>query len=101
VVSLSADQVVLDIGYKMEGVLPRSAFENNASLFIRRAFPVSITGRNEEGYYDLSRFRVAQPRDWSAGARIREKIAVSGTVTELIKGDSARHRRARLHAGQP
>ena len=30
VVSLSADQVFLDIGYKTEGVLPRSAFENNA-----------------------------------------------------------------------
>src|SRR5580658_6158561 len=30
VVSLSADQVFLDIGYKTEGVLPRSAFDNNA-----------------------------------------------------------------------
>ena len=30
VVSLSAEQVFLDIGYKTEGVLPRSAFENNA-----------------------------------------------------------------------
>jgi hypothetical protein len=30
VVSLTADQVVLDIGYKMEGVLPRSAFPDNA-----------------------------------------------------------------------
>jgi len=88
VVSLSADQVVLDIGYKMEGVLPRSAFENNAeSVHPGDAFPVSITGRNEEGYYDLSRFRVAQPRDWSGLEHAyAEKIAVSGTVTELIKG---------------
>jgi hypothetical protein len=31
VVSLSADQVILDIGYKMEGVLPRSAFETTPS----------------------------------------------------------------------
>ena len=30
VISISADQVFLDIGYKTEGVLPRSAFENNA-----------------------------------------------------------------------
>ena len=88
VVSLSADQVILDIGYKMEGVLPRSAFENNAeSVHPGDAFPVSITGRNEEGYYDLSRFRVAQPRDWSGLERaFAEKIAVSGTVTELVKG---------------
>jgi small subunit ribosomal protein S1 len=88
VVSLSADQVFLDIGYKTEGVLPRLAFEDNAaSVNPGDAFPVSITGRNEEGYYDLSRFRVAQPRDWSGLERaFAEKIAVSGTVTELIKG---------------
>jgi small subunit ribosomal protein S1 len=29
VVSLSAEQVFLDIGYKTEGVLPRTAFERN------------------------------------------------------------------------
>jgi len=88
VVSLSADQVILDIGYKMEGVLPRSAFENNAeAVHPGDAFPVSITGRNEEGYYALSRFRVAQPRDWSGLEHAyAEKIAVSGTVTELVKG---------------
>ncbi|MGD0738297.1 MAG: S1 RNA-binding domain-containing protein [Terracidiphilus sp.] len=88
VVSLSADQVFLDIGYKTEGVLPRSDFENNAeSVHPGDAFPVSITGRNEEGYYTLSRFRVAQPRDWSGLEHAyAEKIAVSGTVTEVVKG---------------
>src|SRR3954468_12602189 len=30
VVSASAEQVFLDIGFKVEGVLPRSAFRNNA-----------------------------------------------------------------------
>lgn len=88
VVSVSADQVFLDVGYKMEGVLPRSIFENNADAVKRGdKFPVSIKGRNEEGYYQLSRFRVAQPRDWSALERaFQEKIAVAGTVTALIKG---------------
>ena len=67
VISVSADQVFLDVGYKMEGVLPRSAFENNAEgVKAGDKFPVSITGRNEEHYYVLSRFKVAQPRDWSA-----------------------------------
>jgi small subunit ribosomal protein S1 len=88
VVSLSADQVFLDIGYKTEGVLPRSAFDNNAeAVKIGDSFPVSVTGRNEEHYYELSRFRVAQPRDWSAlEAAFAEKLAVVGTVTEVIKG---------------
>jgi len=88
VVSLSADRVFLDIGYKIEGVLARSAFESNAEqVKPGDAFPVSITGRNEEGYYELSRFRVAQPRDWSALERaFAEKTAVAGTVTEQVKG---------------
>jgi small subunit ribosomal protein S1 len=88
VVSLSADQVFLDIGYKAEGVLPRSAFENNAeSVTPGDSFPVSVTGRNEEHYYVLSRFKVALPRDWSAlEAAFAEKTAVVGTVTEVIKG---------------
>jgi small subunit ribosomal protein S1 len=88
VVSLSADQVFLDIGYKTEGVLPRSAFDNNAeAVKPGDSFPVSVTGRNEEHYYELSRFKVAQPRDWSAlEAAFAEKLAVVGTVTEVIKG---------------
>ena len=88
VVSLTADQVVLDVGYKIEGVLPRSSFPDNAEgVGAGDSFPVSITGRNEEGYYELSRHRVAQPRDWSALERAyAEKIAVAGTVTAVIKG---------------
>jgi small subunit ribosomal protein S1 len=88
VVSLTADQVFLDIGYKTEGVLARSSFDNNAdTVKPGDNFPVSVTGRNEEGYYELSRFKVAQPRDWSAlEAAFAEKTAVVGTVTEVVKG---------------
>jgi small subunit ribosomal protein S1 len=88
VVSLSADQVFLDIGYKTEGVLPRSAFSNNAEgVRPGDTFPVSVTGRNTERYYELSRFKVAQPRDWSAlEAAFAEKLAIVGTVTEVRKG---------------
>ena len=88
VVSLTPDQVVLDVGYKIEGVLSRSSFPDNAEgIKAGDSFPVSITGRNEEGYYELSRHRVAQPRDWSALERaFAEKIAVAGTVTAVIKG---------------
>src|SRR6185503_19943570 len=54
VVSLSADQVFVDIGYKTEGVLPRSIFENNAdTVKPGDTVMVSVKGRNEEGYYEL------------------------------------------------
>jgi small subunit ribosomal protein S1 len=88
VVSVSADQVFLDIGYKTEGVLPRTAFDDNAEgVTAGQSFPVSVTGRNEEGYYELSRFKVAQPRDWSAlEEAFAQKLAVVGTVTGVVKG---------------
>jgi small subunit ribosomal protein S1 len=88
VVSLSADQVFLDIGYKTEGVLPRSAFRNNAeSIQPGDKIHVSVKGRNEEGYYDLTLFKVAQPRDWSAlEEAFAQKLAVVGNVTGVVKG---------------
>lgn len=88
VVSVAPEQVFLDIGYKIEGVLPRSAFPNNAeAVKPGDTVSVSITGRNQEGYYELSRFRVALPRDWSAlEAAFAQKLAVAGTVTAAVKG---------------
>jgi small subunit ribosomal protein S1 len=91
VISLSADQVFLDVGYKIEGVLPRAAFDNNAAkVEPGQTYLVSITGRNEEGYYQLSRFKVAQPKDWSAlEEAFGQKLAVAGTVTAVVKGGAS------------
>jgi small subunit ribosomal protein S1 len=88
VISLTSEQVFLDIGYKTEGVLPRSAFaQNGDAVKVGDTFPVSVTGRNEEHYYELSLFKVRQVHDWSAlEAAFAEKTAVVGTVTEVIKG---------------
>ena len=55
VVSLDAESVYLDIGYKTEGILPRTAFPNNAEdLELGAKFSVSVKGRNVERYYELS-----------------------------------------------
>ena len=91
VISVSADQVFLDIGFKIEGVLPRSAFDNNAAeVAPGQTWPVSVTGRNEEGYYRLSRFKVAQPKDWSAlEEAFAQKLAVVGSVTAVVKGGAS------------
>src|ERR1035437_6031140 len=43
VVSLDIESVYLDIGFKAEGILPRSAFENNAEgITPGDKFPVSV-----------------------------------------------------------
>lgn len=88
VVSISSDSVFLDIGFKVEGVLSRGAFENNAEVVrVGDRFPVSVRGRNEEGYYALSRLNIAQPTDWSSlEEAYAQKASVVGIVTGVIKG---------------
>ncbi len=88
VVSISSDSVFLDIGFKVEGVLSRGEFENDAEgVKIGDKFPVSVKGRNEEGYYALSRLKIAQPTDWSSLERaFAQKTPVVGTVTAVVKG---------------
>jgi small subunit ribosomal protein S1 len=88
VVSVSADSVFLDIGFKTEGVLPRTAFDNNAEgVAPGDRFPVSVKGRNAEGYYELSRIQVARVTDWSSlEEAFAQKTAIVGTVTGVVKG---------------
>ena len=88
VVSLDAESVYLDIGFKAEGILPRTAFENNAEAVTSGdKFPISVKGRNLEGYYELSRLRVTLPTDWSSlEEAFAQKSAVVGIVTGVVKG---------------
>jgi small subunit ribosomal protein S1 len=88
VISISSDSVFLDIGFKVEGVLSRGEFENNAEgIAVGDRFPVSVKGRNEEGYYALSRLKIALPTDWpSLEEAYTQKAVVAGTVTSVVKG---------------
>ena len=48
---------------------------------------VTVKGRDLDGYYELSRFKVERPMDWSALEKaFAEKSAVLGTVTAVVKG---------------
>jgi len=88
VVAVSAEFVFVDIGYKTEGVLPVSLFENaQETVEPGSKLLVSVKGRNEEGYYELSRLRVEQPKDWSALEQaFADKTTIAGTVTAVVKG---------------
>src|SRR5579862_2242137 len=86
VISVSADSVFLDIGFKSEGVLPLADLQN-ANLKPGDTLSVSVKGRDPEGYYQLTRGRVERPADWSALERaFAEKSNIVGTVTGVIKG---------------
>jgi len=88
VIAVSADTVFVDIGFKSEGILPLSIFTGkDASVSIGDKLPVSVKGRNPEGFYDLSRIRVEQPKDWEAMEKaFAEKAVIVGTVTAFVKG---------------
>lgn len=88
VVSISDDLLFLDIGLKVEGVLPRTDFKGNAeSILPGDRIPVSIKGRTEEGYYALSVSKAVQPVDWTSIEKaFADQTAVVGTVTGVVKG---------------
>jgi len=86
VIVVTGESVLLDIGFKSEGILPLTAFAVEAPKPGDK-MKVSVKGRNPEGYYELSLFKVEQPRDWSTLEKaFAEQTPIMGTVTGLIKG---------------
>ena len=86
VISVTPEAVLLDIGYKSEGILPVAALQGE-TLRPGDKLLVSIKGRDPDGYYEVSRFKVERPMDWSALEKaFADKSAVLGTVTAVVKG---------------
>ncbi|MGA8443211.1 MAG: 30S ribosomal protein S1 [Candidatus Sulfotelmatobacter sp.] len=88
VITISADSVYLDIGFKSEGVLPLADFQNAGETpKPGDKLPVSVKGRDPEGYYQLTRAKVERPKDWAALEKaFAEKATIVATVTGVIKG---------------
>jgi len=88
VVAVTVESVLVDIGFKTEGILPLADF-TKAGETVKRGdtIPVSIKGRDPEGYYELSRMKVERPRDWSALEKaFADKAPIAGVVTAVVKG---------------
>jgi small subunit ribosomal protein S1 len=88
VVAVTADSVLLDIGFKTEGILPLAAFQSvGETVKPGDKLPVTVKGRDPEGYYELSRARVERPKDWSSLEKaFADKATIEGTVTGVVKG---------------
>ena len=88
VIAVSAEQVFLDIGFKTEGVLPLTVFTSaGETVKPGDTLLVTVKGRDAEGYYELSRLKIAQPKDWSSLEQaFLDKATIVGTVTGLVKG---------------
>jgi small subunit ribosomal protein S1 len=87
VIAVTADSVVLDIGFKTEGVLPLTAFPADKPPSPGDKIQVTVKGRDPEGYYELTRGKIERVTDWeSLEKAFVEKSTIIGTVTGVVKG---------------
>src|ERR1700692_4521554 len=90
VIAVSGDSVFVDVGLKIEGILPASELRDksgNLEVHAGDKLRVGITGRDAEGYYTLSKLKVRRPKDWAGlESAFQEKRAIAGVVTGAVKG---------------
>jgi small subunit ribosomal protein S1 len=87
VVTLTADSVLLDIGFKTEGILPLTALPPGEVVKPGDKLLVTVKGRDPEGYYEVALGKIARPTDWaSLELAFNEKTTIVGTVMAAIKG---------------
>jgi small subunit ribosomal protein S1 len=88
VIAVTVDSVLVDIGFKTEGILPLTAFPStDKAVKPGDKLLVSIKGRDPEGYYDLSLGKIERPTDWASLQKaFAEKTTIVGTVTGVVKG---------------
>ena len=90
VVSITPDSVFVDIGRKIDGVLPTDVFRDDPGALTVKVgdqLLVTITGSDGEGSYTLSTVKVERPKDWSAlESAFAEQRPIGGVVTEFVKG---------------
>src|SRR6266404_3781967 len=87
VVALTADSILLDIGFKSEGILPLTALPRGETVKPGDKLLVSVKGRDPEGYYAVSLGKISRPTDWASLEKaFTEKTAIVGTVMAAVKG---------------
>jgi small subunit ribosomal protein S1 len=87
VIAVTSDSIVLDIGFKTEGILSLSAELNAQTVKPGDKLLVTVKGRDPEGYYELVRGKIDRPTDWPALEKaFNEKATIMGTVTGVVKG---------------
>src|SRR6266849_139608 len=88
VIAITVDSVLVDIGFKTEGILPLAAFQSaGEAVKVGDKLVVSIKGRDTEGYYELTLGKIERPKDWaSLDKAFAEKTTIVGTVTDVVKG---------------
>ncbi|AXK85506.1 30S ribosomal protein S1 [Nocardia farcinica] len=94
IVKVDRDEVLLDIGYKTEGVIPSRELSIKHDVDPNEVVSVGdevealvLTKEDKEGRLILSKKRAQYERAWGTIEELKEKDeAVKGTVIEVVKG---------------
>ncbi len=90
VVEVTQDSVMVDIGYKSEGVAPAREFlDKDGAVAVKSGddIMVMIERRDEDGALMLSKAKADQLKVWDAIVESSEKGSpVDGTITQRVKG---------------
>ncbi len=91
VLKITPQYVLVDIGYKSEGVVPVSEFtDHEGNVTVQRGEEIAVMrepGSTEEGYINLSHQKAQRLRSWDEiDKAFNEKTAVKARVIDRIKG---------------
>jgi len=94
VLSITAKDVIIDFGYKSEGLVPREQFQNAAGeVTVHPGDVVDVMidhSEQPEGYVLLSHTRAARLRVWdNLEKAFQDQLVISGRVTHRVKGGLA------------
>ncbi|OGX54032.1 MAG: hypothetical protein A2321_02665 [Omnitrophica WOR_2 bacterium RIFOXYB2_FULL_45_11] len=87
IISIGLKEVMIDIGYKSEGIIPLMEFSRN-ELEVGREIDVYVESvENDAGMLTLSKEKAAKVQGWDKiGRNFREGDLVEGTIRRKIKG---------------
>lgn len=90
VVNVTERSVVIDFGFKSEGIVPKEEFTENGEVTVKRGDEVEVLVKSmesQEGVPVLSRADAVRMRAWDELERAyREGTPVKGRITERVKG---------------
>lgn len=91
VLKVNSKEVIVDFGYKSEGLVPIEQFQNAAGeVAVRTGDVVDVMidhGESQEGYVLLSHAKAARVRVWDTLEKaFQEQLIVSGHVLGRVKG---------------
>jgi small subunit ribosomal protein S1 len=91
VVGITDQNVIIDIGYKSEGIVPREEFlDRQGNLTVKRGDEVDVLIKsleNQDGYAVLSRADAMRVQSWERLRRVHQNHeTIVGRVVDRIKG---------------